>query len=126
MKTMTFPDFQNMHLSMTTQDSNSMETILPSFHRPDLLQYWAAQVAAVPAGANNQTRTLLPPAVVTGGMPPPTIDDLSLRMPAQGRTAAAALGSSEFHRQQSRDGARQSESPCDLADASVHCRSVGC
>lgn len=71
------PTHNDFALSMTTRDSNSMETILPSFHRPDLLMYWANTVAAVPNPAGGPTRVLLPP-VNSSGSPPP--DALSLKM----------------------------------------------
>jgi hypothetical protein len=39
-------DFQNMHIAMQYWDSNvnSVVTRLPSFHRPDLLNWWSYQV----------------------------------------------------------------------------------
>jgi len=70
-------DFQNFHLSVSMRDNNSMETILPSFHRPDLLWYWANQVAAVPAPSMGIQHQLLPPLFIAS---PNNVDPLALRM----------------------------------------------
>ncbi|HZZ28320.1 MAG TPA: hypothetical protein VFE46_10000 [Pirellulales bacterium] len=43
------PDYQHMYLSFIVQNTNGLpQTILPSFHRPDLINYWKNQANPPP------------------------------------------------------------------------------
>ncbi len=47
------PDYQNMYMSWTVQQPGKTQVILPSFHRPDLINFWASH-ASVTDWNNNR------------------------------------------------------------------------
>lgn len=72
-------DFQNMFLALMLPNPGSAREILPSFHRPDLIRYWAANSPGLWAQADFKRRVVLRPLSqdhpnFTGSNPAFTLD----------------------------------------------------
>lgn len=52
-------DFQNMFLALVNHAGGNLPPVLPSFHRPDLCAYWAANDASAWSSDNNFIRSVV-------------------------------------------------------------------